>query len=163
MPDAELEAGRFTARQPAHRGDELHHLDRRGEGRVARRRNAIDTGRHTARSGDFRTDLRAGQHAAMARLGALVQLELDHFDLIALGACLEFFRAKRAVRIAAAEIARADFPNDVAAVFAVIGAIAALSRIVREISRFAPILSARMAFGLKAPKLIAEILKTEAE
>ena len=46
----------------------------------------------------------------------------------------EFLGAERAVGIAAAEIARADFPDDVAAVFAVIGAVAAFAGIVGEIA-----------------------------
>jgi len=99
----------------------------------------------------------------MARLGALAQLQLDHFDLIALGTDLEFLGAERAVRIAATEIPRTDFPDDVAAVFAMIGTVAALAGVVREISFLRAGIERAMAFGLKAPKLIAEILKTEAE
>ena len=46
----------------------------------------------------------------------------------------EFLGAERAVGIAAAEIARADLPDDVAAVFAMIGAVAAFAGVVREIA-----------------------------
>ena len=45
------------------------------------RRNAVDADRHAARRGDFRRHLGAGQHAAVAGLGALRQLDLDHLDL----------------------------------------------------------------------------------
>ena len=46
---------------------------------------------------------------------------------------------------------------------AVIGADAAFAGVVREAARFAPPFSARMALALSAPKLIAEMLKTDAE
>src|SRR5207302_4233926 len=70
----------------------------------------------------------------MAGLGALADLEFDHLDLIVRREAGEFLRIERAVAIAAAEIAGADFPDDVAAVLAVIGADAALAGIVREIA-----------------------------
>src|ERR1700722_15212921 len=78
MADAELETGRLAARELAHFGDELHHLDGRRERRVARWRDAVDTLRYAAGRGDFRADLGAGQDAAVAGLGALAELELDH-------------------------------------------------------------------------------------
>src|SRR5437867_4326809 len=46
---AELEAGGLAARLMAHLGDERHHLDRRREGRVVRRRDAVLAHRHAAR------------------------------------------------------------------------------------------------------------------
>jgi hypothetical protein len=61
--------------------DELHHLDRRREGAVAGRADAVHAHRHAARGGDLGRDLGPRQHAAMARLGALAELELDHLDL----------------------------------------------------------------------------------
>ena len=68
----------------------------------------------------------------MAGLGALADLELDHLDLVVGGDAGEFFRIERAVAVAAAEIAGADLPDDVAAVLAVIGADAALAGVMRE-------------------------------
>ena len=108
-------------------------------------------------------DLGAGQHAAVAGLGALAELELDHLDLVVLGVLGEFLGAERTVGIAAAEIARADFPDDVAAVFAMIGAIAAFAGVVGEIAFLGAAVQRRMALALSAPKLIAEMLKIEAE
>src|SRR5471032_969955 len=68
----------------------------------------------------------------LAGLGALAELQLDHLDLL-VGRCFgEFVGAESAVRIAAAEIARADLPDDVAAPLAVIGAEAAFAGVVRE-------------------------------
>ena len=89
------------------------------------------TPRVTAISG---TDLGAGQHAAMAGLGALAELELDHLDLILRRGGGEFVGAERAVAVAAGKIAGADFPDDVAAVFAMVRAIAALAGVVGEIA-----------------------------
>ena len=58
----------------------------------------------------------------MARLCALAQLDFDHLDLGIGGTLDKFLVGKGAVEIAAAEISRADFPDEVAAAFLVIGA-----------------------------------------
>src|SRR5436305_1155535 len=69
----------------------------------------------------------------MSGLGALTDLELDHLDLIVGCDAGELLRIEGAVgAVAAAEIARPDLPDDIAAVFPVIGAEAALAGIVRE-------------------------------
>src|SRR5580692_2055670 len=101
---------------------------------MARRRYAVDADRHAASRCDLRADFGAGEHAAVAGLGALAELKLDHLDLVALRAGLEFLGAERTVRVAAREIAGADFPDDVAAVFAVIGAVTTLAGIMREVA-----------------------------
>src|SRR5580704_12948153 len=101
---------------------------------MARRRDAVDALRYAAGRGNLGADLGGGQHAAVAGLGALAELELDHFYLVVLGVLGEFLGAERAVGIAAAEIARADFPDDVAVVFLMIGAIAAFAGVVGEIA-----------------------------
>jgi hypothetical protein len=76
--------------------------------------------------------LAAGQYAAMAGLGALAELQLDHLDLRVGGGGGEAFGRESAVGVAGAEIARADLPDDVAAVLAVIGAEATLAGVVGE-------------------------------
>ena len=76
---------------------------------------------------------------------------------------LELLGAERAVGVAAAEIARADFPDDVAAVLAMIGAVAAFAGVVGEIAFLGAGVERADGVGLSAPKLIAEMLKTEAE
>src|SRR6266404_3126664 len=68
----------------------------------------------------------------MSGLGALADLEFDHLDLVVARDAGEFFRVERTIAVAAAEIAGADLPDDVAAVFAMIGTDAALAGIVRE-------------------------------
>src|SRR5712671_3409868 len=68
----------------------------------------------------------------MSGLGALTDLEFDHLDLIIGGDAGEFLRIERAVPVAATEIAGADFPDDVAAILAVIGADTALAGVVGE-------------------------------
>ncbi len=68
----------------------------------------------------------------MARLGALADLDLDHLDL---GLARLFGKAlgvEAAIVVAAAEVARADLPNQIAAVLAVVAADAALARVVGE-------------------------------
>src|ERR1700745_4116141 len=68
----------------------------------------------------------------MAGLGALAALELDHLDRVTTGQPCELLRIESAVAVAAAEIAGADLPDDVAAHLAVIGADAALAGIMRK-------------------------------
>src|SRR5215469_6760122 len=100
---------------------------------MPRWRNTIDAHRHAARRGDFHADLCRGQYAAVTGLGALAEFQLDHFHLIAACVVFEFIGAKCAVRIAATEVTGADLPNNVAAVFLVVSAVAALAGIVREL------------------------------
>jgi hypothetical protein len=107
-------------------------------------------------------DLVLGQDAAMAGLGTLADLDLDHLHLRVLRLGGEAFGVEAPVLGAAAEIAAAQFPDQVAAVFAVVGADAAFAGVMGKLPRRA-LLSARMALALSAPKLMAEILKTDAE
>ena len=80
----------------------------------------------------------ARQHAAVAGLGALAELELDHLHLRVGRALLgEALRAEAAVVVAAAEVARADLPDQVAAVLAVVAADRAFAGVVREAAALA--------------------------
>ena len=133
VPDAELEARRLAAGQAAHFRNEMHHLDRRRETRMGRRRDAVAAHRYAAGRGDLRRDFRRRQHAAMAGLGALAHLELDHLDLVERSGLREVLRRECAVGVACTEIAGADLPDEVAAVLAMIGAQAALAGVVGEI------------------------------
>ena len=72
--------------------------------------------------GDLARHLGGGQHAAVARLRALAQLELDHLHLRIGGGFGELSARIVPSRVAAAEIARADLPDDIAAALAVIRA-----------------------------------------
>ena len=83
-------------------------------------RHAVHAHRHTACVGNFHGDLGAGQHAAVAGLGALAELDLNHLHLRFGSVFGEALGAETAIRIAAAKVARADFPNQVAAVFSVV-------------------------------------------
>jgi hypothetical protein len=98
----------------------------------------IGTPRVSAISGD----LGCRQHAAVAGLGALRQLQLDHLDLRRGGVGGEALFREAAVVVAAAEVAGADFPDQVAAVLAVVRADAAFAGVVHEAARLAPPLSA---------------------
>ena len=81
MADAQLEAGGFAARQAAHLGDELQQPDWRRERRVAA--GEMQSSPMAARRGcaRFLRVTLAPEHAAMAGLGTLAQLQLDHLDL----------------------------------------------------------------------------------
>src|SRR5690606_37152088 len=132
MAEGELEPDRLGARQAPQAVDELQQLDRGGEGRVARWRDAVRPRRHAARLGDLFGDLGRGQHPAMARLRALGQLDLDHPDLLARRIGDEALLVEAALGVAAAELAAADLPDEVAAELAVVAGDRALARVVRE-------------------------------
>ena len=134
MADAQLEAGRLAAGQPAHLADELNHLDRRRERLVIGRRDAVLAHRHTANPRNLFRHFRRRQHAAVAGLGALADLQFDHLDLRVGGARRELLRVEGAVLVAATEIAGADFPDQVAAHFLVIGTEAALAGVMGEVA-----------------------------
>src|SRR5690606_887999 len=92
-----------------------------GEGRMARRRDAVHAGRHAAGQRDLRADLGRRQHPAVAGLGALRQLDLDHLHLRVARLRGEALLAEAAVVVAAAEVAGTELPDQVAAEFAVVG------------------------------------------
>ncbi|MNG94978.1 hypothetical protein D3C76_810200 [compost metagenome] len=68
----------------------------------------------------------------MAGFGALAELDLDHLHLRRAGLSGEAFRVEAALLGTAPEVAAADLPDEVAAVFAVVGADAALAGVVGE-------------------------------
>src|SRR3546814_15746275 len=78
------------------------------------------------------------QDAAMAGFGALAQLDLDHPHLVDLRRVAEAFGVEATGAVARAEIAAAEFPHDVAAMRAVIGAEAALAGVVIEAAGLRP-------------------------
>ncbi len=60
------------------------------------------------------------QHAAMAGLGPLAELELNHLDLWIAGVFHKFFIAERAIGVAAAKVARGNLPDQIATMLAVV-------------------------------------------
>src|SRR5687768_537610 len=72
----------------------------------------------------------------MSRLRPLAELYLDHLDLIGGGLLRESAGIELAVGGPAAEIATAQFPDQVAAMFTVVAADAALARVMGEIAQF---------------------------
>src|SRR5262245_24593440 len=127
--------------------DEVHHRDRILERGMARRRDAVDAERYAARFRDLRRHLGGRQHAAVAGLGALRQLDLDHLDLRVLRLRGKAVGRERAVVIAAAEIAAAELPDQVAAELAVITADAAFASVVREPSKLGPLIEGANGIG----------------
>src|SRR6202051_67615 len=100
------------------------------------RRNAVLAHRDAPDPGYFFRDLGRGQHPAMSGLGALADLEFDHLDLIVATDAGDYIGMEPAAAVAATEIAGADLPDDVAAIFAVVRADAALASVVREAALF---------------------------
>ncbi|MCY1427911.1 hypothetical protein D9M71_437790 [compost metagenome] len=127
VAQAELETHRLAARQLAQAGNELQQLDRRAEGTVRRRGDAVLAHAHTTGLGNLGADLVPRQDAAVARLGALAELDLDHLHLWRARLLGETLRVEAAVLGAAAEVATADFPDQVTAMFAVVRADAAFA------------------------------------
>src|SRR3990167_11370294 len=103
------------------------------------RRNAVAALGNAAGHGDLLGYLGARQHAAMARLGPLAQLDLDHLYLIDLRSVAEARGVEMAVVGAATEIAAADFQHQVAAVRAVVTREAAFTGVVIEIAEPGPL------------------------
>jgi hypothetical protein len=81
VADAELEADWLAAGQLAQLRDEVHHLERGAERRMARRRDTVDADGHASRVRNLRCHLGARQHPAVAGLRSLRELDLDHLDL----------------------------------------------------------------------------------
>lgn len=72
----------------------------------------------------------------MPGLCALAEFHLDHFDLIACRLFAEFFWRECSIVIAAAEITRADFIDQIATPFAVVTADPALARVMGKTAHF---------------------------
>src|SRR5699024_10549205 len=92
-------------------------------------RHAVNAFRHAACSGNFRRHLGARQDAAMAGFGALADLDFDHLDLRINRLLGKALRTESAILIAAAKIPRANFPDQIAAMLAVITTDTTLTRI----------------------------------
>ena len=107
---------------------------------------------HAASGGDFRRDLGAGQHAAVARLGALAHFEFDQLDLRVARVGRKTLFAETAVLVAAAEIARADFPDQVAAVDAVVLRDRTFARVVRKAAHFCALIERHDGVGRERAK-----------
>ena len=78
---------------------------------MARRRDTVFAHRDSSGGRDLSRNLRPWQNPAVARLGALAELDLDHFDLFGGGLFLKAFRVEIAVRGSASEIAHSQVPR----------------------------------------------------
>src|SRR5215467_11126241 len=101
---------------------------------MAGRRYAVLANRYTAGARNFLGNLGGRQYAAVAWLRALADLQLHHLDLIERSGLRKPLRRKGTIGIAGAKISGADFPDDVAPMFAVIGGITALPGIMCEVA-----------------------------
>ena len=82
---------------------------------MAGRRHHILAHRHTTRLGNLRRHLGPRQNTAVAGLGALRQLDLDHLDLRQARVALEQRGIKTTLGAAATKVARADLPDQITA------------------------------------------------
>ena len=81
---------------------------------------------------NFRRDLGARQHAAVAWLDALAEFEFVHLDLRVQRIGFEPLFAETPGGVAATEVTRADLPDQIAAVQPVPGRDGSLTSVVRE-------------------------------
>ena len=81
---------------------------------------------------DLGRDFGRRQHAAMARLGTLTQLDLNHLNLRISRLLFKCSRIKGSIFAAAAEVSGCDLINDVTAAFAVMNANSTFSGVMRE-------------------------------
>ena len=128
--DAQLEAHRLAAGLLAQQRQPFQEAGWRRESGMRGRRIAVLPRLYPARLCHLLRDLGARQHAAMARLGSLAQLDLDHLYLFGCGGLGEPTGIERTIRRSAVEIARSDFPDQISAMLPVIAADAAFTGIV---------------------------------
>ena len=140
LAHAQLDPDRFAVRQLPEARNELQQSDGRRKRGMAGWGDHVAAERHPADARDFGRDFRRGQNAAVARLGALRQLDLDHLDGRQAGLLPKRRRREGAIGRAAAEIPRPDLPDQVAAVLQVVRADAALPRIVGEAAEPRPVI-----------------------
>src|SRR6202012_5715960 len=118
------------------------------------RERAVGGGRHAvpvaadpAGLGDLGGDLRHGEHAAVAGLGALAELDLDHLDLGIDRLGGEAVRIEAAFGRAATEIAGGHLPDDVAAVHPVVPADRAFAGVVGEAAQVSALVEGHDGVG----------------
>ena len=152
MADAELEPHRLAPRQFAQLADKGAKFERRGKGRMRRGGDTVLSHRDAARLGDFGGDLGCGQHAAMAGLGPLAELDFDHLDLRIAGLCAEFLGVKAPIGGAAAEIARRHLIDQVAAPLPVIARDAAFAGVMGKTARLGSAIERKDRIGRHRPE-----------
>src|SRR5690606_18906713 len=86
-------------------------------------------------------------YAALPRLGALRQLELDHLYLGVGRIACKAFLVEEAIVVATAEITRADVPDQRAAGAAMVSADATLARVVGKIAFLRPAVERQHGIG----------------
>jgi hypothetical protein len=125
----------LSAREVAQARNKAHQLYWRRESRMHGRRNAVATNINATNLRNLGCDLRCGQNPAEARFGTLTELDLNHLDLRIGRDRSKLFGREFAFGGAAAEVARAYFPDQISAGFPVIRADATFARIVRKIPK----------------------------
>ena len=139
MANAELEPGRLAARQIPHPGDEFQEPDGSGKRRMPGRGHAVHPQRHATDQRNLLGHFCGRKDTAVAGFRPLRQLQLQHPHLRFGGGIREPDRIETAVRRPRAEIAGAEFPDQIAAVLAVVGRNAAFAGIVVEAAKPGPL------------------------
>ena len=130
--DAKLDAHRLSAAQFAQLPDEVDHSTRIGERGMTGWGEHRGVRFHMPEARDLLGVLGRRKHAPMPGLGALRQLQLDHLDRLVRGLLPEQVGIEMAILVAAAEVARTDLPDHVAAVVQVVVAEPAFTGVVVE-------------------------------
>src|SRR5690554_4424845 len=88
----------------------------------------------------------------MAWLGPLTELELNHLDLRLTGLLGEALRVKVAVSVPAAKVAATQFPDQVSAMFEMVGADGALASVVGKVAQLRPLVQGQDGIGTERAK-----------
>ena len=110
-------------------------------------RNAVLARWHTAGLGDLFCDLAGRQNSAVARFGALAELDLDHPDLRICGFLLKGSWVKATIGVPAAKIPAADFPDQIAAMVSVVRTDTPLAGVMGKASQLCALVQCKNGVG----------------
>ena len=136
IADRGLDADRDSTGRFGDLLNKVQHRVHAGKRRVRRRTRAVLVHGDAADAGDLRSNLRGWQETTHARFGSLTELQFDGSDGVLRDALFEFVQRKLPVVVAAAEVARTDLPDQIAAVQMMFGD-SALTRVVQTACQLA--------------------------
>ena len=119
---------------------------------MTRRRDTVFAHRYAACFGDFLGHFVFGQDAAVAGFGALAHLDFNHAYLRVLRLRGKALRVKAAIGCAAAEVAAAQFPRQIAAVLTVISTDAAFACVVGKVTELGTFVECPNGVGTQRAK-----------
>ena len=152
VTNAQLETHRFALAEGTQFLYKLHQTHRGGEAAVGRRRHTVFTHLDATRLGNFFSDFGAWQHTAVSRFGTLAEFDLHHLDLGRAHVVDKVLWAEVALFVAAAKITRANFPNQVAAMHAVVTRDRALAGVVCKATQLRALVQGHDRIGTEGAK-----------